>query len=240
VRVPAQWPPSVPPQPGPAPLPGITAVHDDLGAGGPAGGVPFRNQSRVAGRARAGQPGLVLAGILAVLVVGGMSLWAVTRHAGPARRPALSTSAGPGPAATRPSASASDSLVRTAAGVSRGGVEPAVVALLDDYFAAINDHDFQQYRSLLGARMRKAETAAAFRARYLTTADSSATLIGLASGSGPGVAATITFTSHQPAADSPTRSACTSWQTTLYLHPKGKSYVIGEPPASYRAIYRAC
>lgn len=244
VTVPAQWPASVPPQPGEtAPL-DIAAVRDDLGVGDPAAGVPFRNQGSVPRRARADKAGLMLAGAMAVLVAGGTGVWAVTRHAGQAGHPAAGHAANPAPSTpARPeptAAPAGDNLVMIAPGVAQGGAEPAVVAFLDDYFAAINDHDFPQYRSLLGAPLRKDETAADFRAGYRTTADSGATLVGLAPGSGQAVAATITFTSHQSAADSPTRTTCTTWQTTLYLRPKGQSYVIEEPPASYRAIYRAC
>lgn len=251
--VPAQWPASVPPQHGAAPWKpsetaplDIAAVQAGPDAANPAAGVPFRNSGGVPGRSRAGKGGLVLAGILAVLLACGAAVWVVTSHGRQAGHPAAGhvqaqgTRARPRPTATPPPARPSGGLVTVAPGVPLGGAEPAVVAFLDDYFEAINDHDFRLYRSLLDASLRKSETAAIFSSGYGTTADSGATLVGLAPGSGQAVAATITFTSHQSAADSRTKTTCTSWQTTVYLHLRGKSYVQGAPPASYRAIYRPC
>ena len=262
--VPAQWPASVPPQhgaaarqPGEATRPAVSpetaplniaAVQGDLGVGDPAAGVPFRNPGGVPGRTKTGKAGFVLAGILAVLLVGGAAAWVATRHAGQAGHPAVghvtrlaqSTPPRSEPSPTSPSARPSGGLVTVAPGVPLDGAEPSVVAFLDDYFAAINGHDFQRYLSLLDASLRKSETFAKFSAGYGTTADSGAMLVAFASGSGQVVAATITFTSHQSAADSATKTTCTSWQTTLYLHPQGGSYVMGATPASYRAIYRPC
>jgi hypothetical protein len=262
--VPAQWPASVPPQHGPAARqPGeaapsdsaspdtaplrIPAVQGGFGVGESAAGVPLRNSGSVPGRRGTGKAGFVLAGVLAVLLAGGAVVWAVTRHSGQAGRPAAGhvtrlaqgTPTRPEPTAT-PSPGFSSGLVMVAPGVPRGGAEPAVVTFLDEYFSAINNHDFQQYESLLDASLQQNETLAKFNAGYGTTADSGATLVNLAPGSGSAVAATITFTSHQSAADSPTRTTCTSWQTTLYLHPQGLSYEMGVAPSSYPATYRPC
>lgn len=54
------------------------------------------------------------------------------------------------------------------------------------------------------------------------------------------MAAAVTFTSRQSAADSHDASPCTDWRITLYLQPDGSSYLIGRPPASYHASSSAC
>lgn len=131
-------------------------------------------------------------------------------------------------------------MVALGPGVSPSGAEPAVVAFLNNYFAAINNFDYPQYRSLLDAQLRQGLTAAQFYSGYQSVHDSNVTLTSIASAGGPTVAASMTFTSHQPPAKSASHSSCTRWRTTLYLTPTGSSYVIGSPPASYHAAYRAC
>jgi hypothetical protein len=126
-----------------------------------------------------------------------------------------------------------------APGVSRQGGEPTVVAFLNSYFTAINNHDYQQYRGLLDAQVQRQETAAKFATGYRGSHDSAATLTGLTS-SGAQVMASVSFTSHQPAAVSPSHSRCTRWNITLFLTPHGGSYVIGSPPSGYHASYQAC
>ena len=226
----------------------VAAVQGGVDVGDRPADVPFRRPGGVPDRARTGKAGFLLAGTLAVLLAGGAAAWLVIGHprqaGGPApghvTRLAQATPTRPQPTSTPPSAGPSGGLVVVAPGVPLGGTEPSVVAFLDDYFTAINGHDFQQYLTLLDAPLRKSETFSKFSAGYGTTADSGATLVGLAPGSGQAVAATITFTSHQSAADSPSRTTCTSWQITLYLHPQGESYVMGVTPARYSAIYRPC
>ena len=196
-----------------------------------------------------------MAGVVVVLAGGGVAAWAALGHHGRAsaspRHPASAVVShppstpvqpvtSPATSAPAPTPTASTGLVTVAPGVTQQGAEPAVVAFLNTYFTAINTHDYQQYRSLLSPRLQQAETEAEFRAGYRGTSDSAATLAGLAP-QGPGiVAASITFTSHQPASDSPTHSGCTNWDITLYLEAQGNSYVIGSPPASYHASFQAC
>ena len=62
----------------------------------------------------------------------------------------------------------------------------------------------------------------------------------ISSAGGGSVAAAVTFTSRQSAADSHDASPCTDWRITLYLQPDGSSYLIGRPPASYHASSSAC
>jgi hypothetical protein len=203
--------------------------------------------------------GLVTVAAVAVLLAGGgVIAWAAAQHSGPARLTTRAASApaslpAPTQAATRapsptptpppPTATASppsSGMVAVTPAVFEQGDEPEVLAFLDEYFAAINSHDYQQYRSLLDGRLRRAETAAGFSDGYWSTTDTGAKLVRLAPASAQGVAATITFTSHQAPSDSPTHTSCTDWRTTLYLSPLAESYVIQEPPPSYRASYRSC
>jgi hypothetical protein len=131
-------------------------------------------------------------------------------------------------------------VVSVAAGVAANPAEPAVTAFLNRYFTAINSHDYATYNSLLDAEEQKPDTRSSFDAGYGTTSDSAETLTGIAGTASGGEAATVSFTSQQSPADSPTKTSCTSWTITLYLQPNGSSYLIGPAPAGYHASYRAC
>ena len=191
------------------------------------------------------------AAVLAVLAGGGVAAWALTRPAShssahAARTPRVHVSTTPTGTATRPASSppaapspARARLVKVAPGISAQRDEPSVVAFLTSYFTAINTYDYQQYRRLLDAAVQRQETAVSFAAGYRGTRDSAITLTGLAS-SGAQVAASVSFTSHQPAANSPSHSKCTRWNITLFLTPKHGSYVKGTAPPGYQAVYRAC
>jgi hypothetical protein len=211
--------------------------------GGPGREPPRRNRTKAV---------VIVAAVIIVLVAGGAGAWAALANKGhPDARPITharvtpitpSTSAQPSTSTPSPSATPTtgSGLVTLGPGVSQSGLEPAVTAFLNSYFAAINNDDYQQYRSLLGARLRQALTAAQFSSGYQSVHDANVTLTSIASAGGPAVAASMTFTSHQPPAKSASHSTCTHWRITLYLVPHGSSYVIGSPPASYHAAYHAC
>ena len=130
--------------------------------------------------------------------------------------------------------------VAVAPGVAQQVGEPQVVAFLNAYFTAINSHDYQEYRSLLDSQMRQNLTIAEFRSGYQSTTDSNGTLTDI-SAAGPAlIGASVTFTSHQPAADSPSGTACTDWRITLFLGRQAGRYAIEAPPSGYHASYRAC
>jgi hypothetical protein len=130
--------------------------------------------------------------------------------------------------------------VAVAAGAATNPAAPKVAALLDRYFTAINRHDYAAYARLLDRQRRRYDPAASFASGYASTTDSDETLTGISAGRSGGVAASITFTSHQRPADSPDHSSCTRWAITLYLVRHGTGYLIGTPPASYQASYKAC
>ena len=64
------------------------------------------------------------------------------------------------------------------AGASQNANAASVAAFLDHYFAAINNHDYQSYVSLLSPQAQQGLTAAQFDSGYRSTADSAETLVG--------------------------------------------------------------
>ncbi len=114
-----------------------------------------------------------------------------------------------------------------------------VVMLLNTYFSAINQHDFQAYSSLFIPAIRAGMHN--FGAAYQSTRDSRARLTGLAATGPHGLAAMVTFVSHQNPAESPDHAACDRWHITLFLKRKGASYQIRRHQPGFPAdTFRAC
>jgi hypothetical protein len=129
--------------------------------------------------------------------------------------------------------------VAVAPGVAQEPGAAAATAFLGRYFTAINGHDFAQYASLLDSQLRQGLTAQQFSGGYRSTTDSAATLTAVTPAAA-GLAAAVTFTSHQQAADSSDHSTCTNWDITLFLIPQGGSYVMTAAPPGYHASSRPC
>jgi hypothetical protein len=162
----------------------------------------------------------------------------------PASTPTATASTSPTGSAT-PSGTASPSTSPTAAVIvspaaAANPAEPGIAALVNEYFTAINAHDYTAYNNLLAPQQQAADTRSSFDTGYGSTTDSNEKLTGITDTSNGGEAATLSFTSHQNAADSATQSTCTSWKITLYLEPNGNSYLIGPTPPGYHAQYAAC
>jgi hypothetical protein len=115
-----------------------------------------------------------------------------------------------------------------------------VLSFLTSYFAAIDDHDFTAYQQLFSPPLSTTLSATAFSAGYGTTTDSAITLTSIGVAGSGGLVAQVTFVSHQEPAASPTNSACTSWNVSLYLLEQGGSYLLEQPPPGYQAFYAAC
>jgi hypothetical protein len=130
--------------------------------------------------------------------------------------------------------------VAVAPAVGRNAALPQVTALLDRYFSAINQHDYTAYARLLDPQALQRSPASVFYAGDGSTADTGETITGLADLSSGGMAAAVTFTSHQQPADSPDHSDCDAWSITLYLVPQGTGYLIGLPPAGYQGGFTSC
>ena len=159
----------------------------------------------------------------------------------PAQAPTPSLTPAPTPSATATATPAvTGGFVAVAPNVAQDPDASPVETFLNSYFAAINTHSFRNYRKLLNAKMRQEESAQSFRSGYLSTTDSAATLTAISQDGSGLVSATVTFTSHQLPADSPTGTACTDWSIVLYLHQLSGRYVLGPAPSGYHAQYQAC
>ena len=118
---------------------------------------------------------------------------------------------------------------------------PSVAGFLDQYFAAINSHDYQSYVSLLDPNMQEDMTAQQFDSGYRSTADSGETLTGISAAANGDTVATVTFTSHQDPADSVDhKENCTDWKISLFLEQANAGYLIDQPPNSYHATHSPC
>lgn len=156
--------------------------------------------------------------------------------------PSVSPSS-PGPAPD-PQPSPTATVVGTVTVASSAGQNTAassVAALVNQYFAAINAHDYQAYVSLLTPQEQQGMTATQFANGYRSTTDSSESLVGISTAADGDTVAMVTFTSHQNPADSVNGAeSCTDWQISLFLAPNGGGYLIDQPPSGYHASYAAC
>jgi hypothetical protein len=131
-------------------------------------------------------------------------------------------------------------VVSIAPGVGSNPATPQVETVLSHYFQGINTHNYAEYSSALDSQQQAKQPKSAFDSGYSTTTDSGMTLTSLAGTSGGGLAATVTFTSHQSPSASVDKSACNHWTLTLYLVPHGTGYLEGSAPPGYQPIYSDC
>lgn len=131
--------------------------------------------------------------------------------------------------------------VTMATDVSQDTDASSVAAFLNQYFTAINNHDYQAYTSLLSPQAEQGLTQEQFDNGYDSTVDSAETLLGISTATNGDLVASVTFTSHQNPAESPDGDeSCTNWNISLFLEQDGGGYLIDEPPQSYHASYQAC
>jgi hypothetical protein len=153
-------------------------------------------------------------------------------------------SAGAAPA-TSPAAPVTPSPARTGtvrvAAVAAGNpAEPRVEAYLNRYFSAINTRNYGAYQGLLDAQEQQANSRSTFDSGYATTKDSNEVLTGIEDTGGGNLTANVSFTSRQNPANSVDGRACNNWRISLYLAPRGSSYVMTAAPAGYHAQYTDC
>jgi len=164
------------------------------------------------------------------------------RSAGPGQ-PAGTPDPGPSPAraasSVSPGVPAASGAVTVAPAAAGQPHVHRVVTLLDRYFSAINQHDFQAYRSLFIPAIRAGMHN--FGASYQSTRDSRARLTGLSATGPQGLAAMVTFISHQNPAASPDHAACNRWHVTLFIKRDGRGYHIRRHRPGFPAdTVRAC
>jgi len=208
---------------------------------------------------RRGGSGILIAVVIVLVLAAGGGAFALvsalTAHktaSPPAGQPTSGTAATPSSAGPSGTASASSTptapataspagtVVAVAPAAGANPAAPQVQALLERYFGAINAHDYTAYSSLLDARMQQQNGQSKFDSGYATTHDSAETLTSITGTGGGGLAATVSFTSHQSPADSINNSSCTAWTITLYLEPQGTGYLIGPPPSGYQPTHQDC
>lgn len=160
----------------------------------------------------------------------------------PASTPAQSATPSPSTAPSpSPSPPQSVGTVTIAADAGQNPDVTTVGQFLNQYFGAINKHDYQSYRALLNPQAQQALTQTQFSQGYRSTSDSAETLASLSSADNGDLQADVTFTSHQNPADSADGTqSCTDWAISLWLTPNGASYVIDQPPSGYHASSQAC
>lgn len=242
-----------------SPAPAETEAEPTLGRPSPSGGAGQAGPPadlQPPDRGRGGRTGVVIAIVAIILALGGgLAAWKLLGHktvhhtAGPhvsagTVRPQSSSTSAAAPPTSAPQASPASSALNTgpgavaiAPGLNQQASSPQVAAFLENYFQAVNTRDYSRYSSLFESRLRP--TFKQFESGYRSTHDSRAVLTGI-SPTPVGVAAAVSFTSHQQPADSPTGTSCTSWDVTLYLKPHGSTYRIVSPPTGYHAHYQAC
>jgi hypothetical protein len=115
-----------------------------------------------------------------------------------------------------------------------------IVELLTQYFLAINDRDFERYRSLfvrdIRTRLKLSQLAEGYRSTY----DSQARLVDVDTAADGRLIALVSFVSTQDASDGPDGQTCTTWTVRFFLEIEGSDLVIGKPPADYHARYAPC
>ena len=127
-------------------------------------------------------------------------------------------------------------------GVMQDSDASSVATFLNQYFQAINNHDYQSYLALLTSPVQQGITSQQFDHGYATTADSAETLTGISTTANGDTQADVTFTSHQNPANSPDGTqSCTNWSISLFLQSDGNGgYLIDQAPSGYQASYQAC
>jgi hypothetical protein len=82
--------------------------------------------------------------------------------------------------------------VSIAPGAAQNPPTPQIAAFLDQYFAAINEHDYQAYVALRSPQL-PGITVSQFDSGYCSTADSDETLLGVSSAANGDSVAHVTF-----------------------------------------------
>jgi hypothetical protein len=140
---------------------------------------------------------------------------------------------------TTPPPEVGNAIVAVAPQAGESTSAPAVVALLTDYFVAINDRDYTTYRQLHTRAVRAKLTKAEFVKGHRTTQNSEIVLRELGTAEDGRLLATVDFVSTQAAADGPDRQTCTRWSVGKFLEKEGSNLRIGKGLSGH-ASYTAC
>jgi hypothetical protein len=192
-------------------------------------------------------PRRAIAALIVVLAaaVGGAGSWYAVRTTPPARLaglgapPPSGNSPSPPPSGNSPSpprvSAVPVSLAPPAALYPDAALIQPVIAA---YFRAINSRDYAGY--LATQNPGNALTAQQFQTGFRSTEDSHVLVTSIAIAPDGRPAADVTFTSRQQPADGPGGESCTNWHLTMFFDDRAATYILGTPPAGYRASYQAC
>jgi len=135
---------------------------------------------------------------------------------------------------------AGNSVVSVAPAAGHHPLAPTAVGLLTRYFNDIDNRTFDDYIFLFSQDMRAELDPATLADGYRSTSDSGGRVTELGVVADGRTAATVTFTSHQDAADGPDGETCTNWTVKFFLQRESGGYVFGPHPSDYHALHVPC
>jgi hypothetical protein len=118
--------------------------------------------------------------------------------------------------------------------------EAEIVASLNRYFDAINNHQYWVYRRLFILALRGGISPASFSAQFGTTTDLGEQLHNITVVGAGQVEALVSFISQQPAAGNSGNARCTAQSGELSLGRRGSRYLLVAPPQWYQAAGSGC
>jgi hypothetical protein len=218
--------------------PGERGSHAEPGVSRHGRTSPDRRDSSAMPSGAHGGRWIAIAASAVVVCIAAVAAVLLSHHGGAGHRRTTSRPAS-SPAASR-SRPTPDGVVTIDPSAASAPQEAAVVAVLNRYFSAINSHAYNAYEKLFSPAVRTGLSPATFMSGFGTTRDSAETLHSIGVIGAGQVEAVVTFTSHQQAAASPTRSSCTAWRISLYLIRQGRRYLLAAPPPGYQASFHSC
>ena len=178
--------------------------------------------------------GLVVTVIAAGIVLSACASSSKTSSAG------VATSGASPKVSTVPPACTGNSVVTVAPAAASNPKAPAVATFLTRRYRAVNEKDSETYWKMYtpryGAKFNRAQVAAGYRSTEICDIR----LTQLSPNADGRLAAKVTFTSTQDAADGPNGQTCTRWTVGFFLQNVRGGYLIDTPPPSYHAVYLAC
>jgi hypothetical protein len=225
----------------------LNAADDDLAIGeqpepeGAADG--SADQLQLPDRISHGRWIALTAAILVVLLAAAGAVTLVVDHgrmsqSAPTERPGVTAGPSASPPASVTPAGQNQLIVDPAAATAPD--EAAIVASVNRYFDAINNHSYLIYKRLFILALRGGISSVSFSAEFGTTADSDEQLHSISVIGGGKVEAFVTFMSQQLTAGNPGGATCTAWSIELYLSRRGGRYQLNAQPLWYQAAVRSC
>jgi hypothetical protein len=178
--------------------------------------------------------GLIATGVATCLVLGACSSSSKSSSI------RVATSGATTQLSTASSAHTGNSRVSIAPAAASDPLAPAVAALLERRYTDINERNFDDYWKMYTPEYRATFNPTEVAAGYRSSADSDIRLTELSTSGDGRLAATVTFTSTQDAADAQNGQTCTHWTVGFFLKKVGSAYLIDTPPTNYHSKHSAC